>query len=176
MRILITGPQGSGKTTQAELLAKYLNIPLIDSGNMLRQLSLEPSAQGRKVNEALDSGVMVPDEIVADVVKNRLSQEDYSQGFVMDGYPRRLSQLKEFDPKFEKVFYLDLSDQAVKERLEKRGREDDTPELIEKRLRLYHELTEPVLEYYQNQGVLTRVNGLNSIEVIQDEIRKDLNG
>jgi adenylate kinase len=176
MRVLITGPQGSGKTTQAKLVAEYLKIPLIDGGEMLRLLASEDSIEGKRVQEALDKGEIAPNDIVAEVIKKRLAELDCQNGFVMDGYPRTLSQKELFDPQFDRVFYLKMSDDLVKERMQKRGRVDDTPELITERLMLYHQLTEPVLSFYESQGILVRINGEDTIERIQQEIKENLNG
>lgn len=175
-RILITGPQGSGKTTQAKLLAEYLVVPLIDSGEMLRELAQEITEDGSKVKEALDKGGMAPNDIVGQVVRESVENETSKDGFVMDGYPRNLEQLDIFDPMFDRVFYLEIRDDQVKSRLKSRGREDDTKELIEKRLSLYHQLTEPVLQYYHNLGILERVDGEGEIEDIQSKIREGLDG
>ncbi len=172
----MTGPQGSGKTTQARLLAEYLKVPLIDSGDMLRDLAKEDTEESRVVKEALGKGGMAPNEITGKIVSSRVKRKDCGSGFVMDGYPRNLDQLDIFDPLFDRVFYLEIGDVAVKERLKIRGRADDTTELISKRLELYHQLTEPVLEYYQNLGILERIDGVGVMEEVQSEIRERLNG
>lgn len=174
MIISISGPVGSGKTTQAEILAKELSIPLIDTGNLLRELP-EESTEGQAVKKALESGGIVDDEIVARVVKKRIEESDCQNGFIMDGYPRRLSQLQEFDPGFDHIFYLDIDDSEVMERLSKRGRSDDLPEVIAKRLDLYHELTEPVLEYYQKQGILHRIDGCGSVTEVAERVKSHIN-
>ncbi len=176
MKILITGPQGSGKTTQAKLLAEFLEVPLIDSGEILRRLAGTETEDGRRVKEALDSGLMAPDEVVGKMVSERVGEPNCRNGFVMDGYPRTLAQKQVFDPKFDRVFYLEINDEEVRARLKERGRADDTPELIEKRLSLYHQLTEPVLGYYQDLGILTRIDGSKEIDLVQAAIRSELDG
>lgn len=176
MKILLTGPQGSGKTTQAESLARYLNVPLVGTGEVLRQMAKGKNTLGEKIRKALDKGYLVDDKIVAQLVVARLSRKDCKVGFVMDGYPRSRAQLRLFDPRFDKVFYLDLSDDEVTGRLLKRGREDDIGELIEKRLKVYHEMTEPLLEYYQEKSMLVRINGLGTIDEVQSRIRQEING
>lgn len=174
MKILITGPQGSGKTTQAKLLSEYLNIPLIDTGDMLRDIAKQENAPARIVKEKIENGEMAPNQVVGGLVEKRVGNQDCNEGFVMDGYPRSVSQLQIFDPGFDKVFYLKVDDRQVKKRLINRGREDDTPQSIEKRLRLYHQLTEPLLENYKQQGILMVVDGSLSIKQIQQQIRENL--
>ena len=103
LKILITGPQGSGKSTQSELLAAYLNVPLIGTGELLRKLAEVPDDLGKKIKEELEKGELVDDEIVAEIVKTSITKDDALSGFIMDGYPRSLSQLKLFDPNFGRL-------------------------------------------------------------------------
>lgn len=170
-KILITGPQGSGKTTQTEALARYLGVHVVDPGQMLRDWASLPTQDGLKIKDSLDKGELVDNEIVGRMVRERLEQPDCQKGFVVDGYPRSLPQLEIFDPKYDKVFYLDLSDEKAKDRLVKRGRDDDKPKSIEERLEIYHKLTEPVLKFYQHRGILVRIPADDSIENIQQKIR-----
>lgn len=176
MKILIIGSQGSGKTTQSKLLSEYLRIPFIETGETLRDLAKKEFAESKRVKELLDRGKMVPDDIVAKLIKIRVNEKDCSRGFVMNGYPRNLSQINLFDPGFDRVFYLEVNDELVLERLLKRGREDDTKELIEKRLSDYHTQTVPILEYYQKLGILETVDGVDTIDAIQERIRSRLDG
>lgn len=168
------GPQGSGKTTQAKLLAKVLKVPLISTGDVLRQISRQSSFLGRRIKTALDQGKLADDQLVAEVVAERVSQADCQNGFVMDGYPRSITQLKLFDPQFDRIFYLDISGNQVIDRLLKRGREDDTPKLITERLKFYHQLSEPLIGLFGEKGILQRVDGTGSIYKIQSEIRSSL--
>lgn len=172
-RILITGPQGSGKTTQAQFVADFLSVPLIGTGEILRKISQEGSSLGELVRQTLDTGHLVDDTIVAKLVEQRIAEEG-AKGFVMDGYPRSLNQIKIFDPKFDKVFYLDVPDDVVIERMVKRGRIDDIEKLIRQRLELYHQLTEPVLSYYTKLGILTRIASLGSIDETKELIMENL--
>lgn len=176
MKILVTGPQGSGKTTQAKLLAEYLAVPLIGTGDVLRALSKKNTKLGKKIKEVLDKGKLVDDVIAAGIVEERLSKSDCQGGFVTDGYPRSLHQIELLDLKFDKVFYIDISDKEVLQRLIKREREDDTPEVIAQRLRIYHEMTEPILSYFKTLGILERIDGLGEIDDIQARIREKANG
>lgn len=172
MRILIIGPQGSGKTTQAKNLAEKFNLYFASTGDLLREEVLRDSHEGRILKKSLETGQLADDRIVAKLLKEKLG--GHLQGFVLDGYPRSLDQLQYFDPQFDKVIYLEISDEEVEKRLLQRGRADDTPELIRERLRLYHELTEPVLRYYNGQRKLIRIDGRKSIEGVAREIERKL--
>lgn len=174
MKILVAGPVGSGKTTQAKLLAEYLDVPMVGMGEVLREISKKDNPKGKLLRDDLDKGRLVDDQIVAKIIKERISQKDCETGFVMDGYPRSLPQIELFDPGFDRVFYLDLDDEIVIGRLAKRGREDDTPELIRKRLGIYHELTEPLLTYLDGQGILQRIGDDDEIGKIQAKLRSYL--
>lgn len=175
MKILITGPQGSGKTTHAQILAQKLYLPVIDAGEMLRELAEEDSADGRSVKEDMEQGKLVEDKIVANLMRQRILSPDCQNGFVVDGYPRTLESLELFDPQYNWVFYLQVSDEEVQERLLLRGREDDKPELIRERLMLYHQMTEPVLGYYLKKNKLIRIDAHRTIEEVAKEIAQKVN-
>lgn len=174
MKILLVGPQGSGKSTQAALLAEYLQLPKISTGDIFRELAVEQSDEGKRIKEILNSGALIDDRETAEIVQKRLFRNDCRNGFILDGYPRNIEQKELFDPQVEKVVFLDVPDEEVVRRLMARKREDDTLEAIQKRLNLYHEHTKPLLNYYKEQGMLIEVNGQGSIEEIQDKIRKQL--
>ena len=174
MKILLIGPQGSGKSTQAELLAQYLNVPKISTGDIFRKISQEDSEDATKVREILDQGKLVDDETTSAIVEHRLQQNDCKDGFILDGYPRNIHQQDIFNPEFDKVFYLKVPNDDVTKRLMERGRADDTPEGIKNRLDLYYDQTQPLLDYYQNLGILVEVDGIGDIQKIQDEIKKHI--
>lgn len=165
-KILFLGPQGSGKSTQAKLLGKFLKIPVVSTGDIFRQMS--------EVKKILQQGKLVDDQTTCQIVRKRLQQADCKQGFILDGYPRSLEQVKIFDPKFDVVFYLDLPEETAIERLTKRAREDDTAEIIKTRLDLYYQQTQPLLDYYRKQGILKEIEAENSIESVQEAIRSKL--
>lgn len=170
MKILITGPQGSGKTTQAQLLADKLGLSFASAGALLREEAEKDTIEGRSLKEDMEAGKLVDDSLAAKILRGQLGKPQYQKGFVLDGYPREFAQLKHFDPEFNIVFYLDVPDEVVKKRLVARGREDDTPEIIEERLAIYHRLTEPVLDYYKDQNKLIKVDGTKSIKEVAGEI------
>lgn len=175
MKILLIGPQGAGKSTQADLIADYLKIPKITVGDIFRKLSQEDSKQGKKIKFFLEQGQLVDDQTTSEIVKGRLSNENCRNGFVLDGYPRTLEQAKIFDPGFDKVFYLKLDRGEVLDRLLKRGREDDTEELINTRLDFYYSQTQPLLEHYKNLNKLVEIDGSGSIEAVFDQVKSYLN-
>lgn len=166
MRILLLGPQGSGKSTQAKLLVEYLRVPVISTGDIFRQMP--------EVKKILEEGKLVDDCLTADIVKERIREQDCQQGFIMDGYPRTIEQLQIFDPNFEKVFYLNLPEEVAIERLLNRGRKDDVREAIKKRLDLYFQKTKPLLKHYQDLGILQEINGQGEIGKIQGLLRSAL--
>lgn len=168
MKILLIGPQGSGKSTQAKLLSEFLKMPLISTGNIYRGIA----STDEIIKKILNEGGLVDDQTTSRIVKDRLSQPDCRQGFIIDGYPRTIEQVKLFDPEFNLVIYLDVLEEEVIKRLMERGRTDDTLELIKRRLELYYEQTQPLLDYYKNQGILKEVHGMGSIKEVQNEIRK----
>ena len=174
MKILLIGPQGSGKSTQAGLLAKDLNLPKISTGDIFRELSLQDSEEGRKIKGILNSGELIDDLETAKIVEQRLNKDDCRKGFILDGYPRNKEQQQIFDPKVDKVFDLEIPNEEVIKRLLVRGREDDVMETIKKRLSLYHEQTTPLLDYYKNQGILIEIDGMGNIEDIHSMIKDRL--
>lgn len=168
MKILFVGSQGSGKSTQGKLLAGFLGLQYISTGDIFRQM------QGR-IKKILDQGKLVDDKTTSKIVEEKLKKPEYNKGFVLDGYPRTLEQIRLFDPGFDKVIYLDLSDDEATNRLLARGREDDTEELISERLRNYHQQTDPILDYYKQKGTFFSVDGSGAVVEIQQKIRNLVN-
>lgn len=174
MRLMITGPQGSGKTTQAKIIAQKLELCLVKTGDLVRNKAKEESEEGQSLKKSLEEGQLSDDRLVAKLLKEELDIHHCPNGFVVDGYPRRLSQLDEFDPVFDKVFYLDISDELAIKRMLGRGREDDVPELIEERLKIFREESEKVVEFYERKGLLVRINGGEPIEQVTEEIIENI--
>ncbi|MDO8638623.1 MAG: nucleoside monophosphate kinase [Candidatus Daviesbacteria bacterium] len=175
MRVLISGPAGSGKTTQAKNLAKNLNICFFGAGEIFRKKSLEDSEIGKSLKKDLAEGNLVDNKIASQLLKEEIEQSNCSNGFVIDGYPRDIEQLQYFDPNFDKVIVLEVSKETLIKRLLKRGRFDDTKEAIEERLRIYEEETKAVLDYYQTLGIIVKIDGEKNMEEISEEIEKKLN-
>lgn len=171
MKLLVIGPPGSGKSTQAELLEKQLGLPHLSTGDLCHYLSQENTPQGQQIKRIMESGGLLDDRLVLDLVEARLKEKQYQSGFILDGTPRSLWQAQNFKIKLDRVFYLRVSDEENVRRLSKRGRGDtDKPEIIKKRLAVYHRETVPLLDYYRQLGILEEVDGERPVE----EIFKDL--
>lgn len=174
MRILVTGPQGSGKTTQAKLLSDKLNLCFVKAGEMVREKAKGLDEEAKLAKKALETGDLVDNKLIAKLVSQKVSQKECQLGYVMDGYPRSVDQLSEFNPQYDKVVLLNLSDQEATRRLLARSREDDTPELIKERLFVYHKKTSPVLQHYKDHGKLIEVNGEQPEKKVTDDILEAL--
>lgn len=170
--IIILGPQGSGKSTQAEFLSQRLGLSIVEVGGMLRAKAQEDTEVGKKVKEAVEKGELVDDQTTFLLLKEELAKPQYLQGVVIDGAPRTLEQARLLDSllSVDKVFYIALSEEVSIERLLKRGRQDDTPELIGKRLAIYHKDTQPALEYYKGKGILEEIDGTKKPDEVSSEI------
>ncbi len=167
-KILFLGVQGSGKSTQGKLVASFLGLPYISTGDIFRGMKGE-------IKQILDQGKLVDDQTTARIVEEKLQGEEYKNGFIFDGYPRTMEQIKLFDPGFDKVIQLDLSDKEATKRLLARAREDDTKDVITERLRNYHLQEDPISDHYRQKGILKQIDGLGSIEEIQQRIKGAVN-
>ena len=185
MNILLLGPQGSGKGTQAKRLAGEYGLAHVATGDLLREEIDAGTEFGKQVGPILASGGLVPDDQMIELIRARLQDDAAQDGFVLDGFPRTQPQaealdkmLQEIDRPLTVVFALDISDDSCKERLLKRaeeeGREDDTPEVIERRLRTYHEQTEPLIEHYRTRGNFVPIHADRPIDSVFAEIQKAL--
>lgn len=185
MNILLLGPQGSGKGTQAKRIAAEYGIPHIATGDMLRAAIAAGTPLGEQVKPILDSGQLVPDELMIELIRDRLQADDARHGFVLDGFPRTLVQaealdamLRELDRELRVVFELQVPEEVAIARLLKRAelenRPDDTPEAIAKRLELYHRETEPLVEHSRAQGILVGIHAEASPNEVFHEIQQAL--
>ena len=161
-RIIMIGGPGSGKSTYSEIITKKLGIPHIYTGDMMRKLAKQDTPDGRKVKDLLAKGEFAPLDIVMKAVKERVSQEDAQNGYVFDGFPRNVEQankMKEENIGYDYVINLNVSEEEVVRRLTARGREDDKPEIIKKRLEVYHKQTKPLLDYFKDQIINIKAEG-----------------
>jgi adenylate kinase len=185
VNVLLLGPQGSGKGTQAKRIEAEYGLPHIATGDMLRQAMAEGSELGQRVKPIYDSGRLVPDDLMIDLIRERLEQPDTADGFVLDGFPRTSAHADALDTMLSEigrdlsiVFEFQLPDDIATERLLKRaeleGRVDDTPEVIARRLGLYHDRTEPLVEHYRAQGNLVGIHGNRSVNEVFAEVQRAL--
>jgi adenylate kinase len=183
--ILLLGPQGAGKGTQAKRIAAEYGIPHIATGDILRAAIAAGTELGGRIQPIYDRGDLVPDGLMIDLIRERLTQPDAADGFVLDGFPRTIAQadaldamLREISRELDVVFELQLSDDLAVQRLLKRAREegrtDDTPEVIRTRLANYHDKTEPLVEYYRLKGNLVGIHADRSIDQVFSEIQAAL--
>jgi adenylate kinase len=184
VNLLVLGPQGAGKGTQAARISAEYGIPHIATGDMFRALD-DSTELGRKVKAIMDSGELVSDEVTVAMIEERLGAADAADGFVLDGFPRTLAQAEALDNMLggigrglDAILFFDVSDEVGLERALSRaqieGRTDDTPDAIAKRLEVYHEKTEPIVEHYRMTGKLVPLHADRSIEEVWSEIRSAL--
>jgi len=214
MNIVFLGPPGAGKGTQAKILIDKFGIPQISTGDMLREHRAKGTELGKKAQEYMDKGQLVPDEIILGMVKERLSQPDCAKGFILDGFPRTVAQaealdkiLSEMGKKLDFALALVVPDELLVERLTGRRtckgcgmmyhikykppkvegkcdvcggelyqRPDDNEETVRNRLKVYHESTAPLIDYYKKQGILKEIDGSKSIEEITAQLLQILGG
>ncbi len=176
MKIILIGIQGAGKSTQGNLLSEKLKIPYLSTGHIFRELAKEKTPEGRYIKETINAGYLLPDEKALSIVSNYLHRAEYEKGYILDGFPRTNAQAKAFENGIDKVVYLKVSDKEALWRLSGRDdvREDDTLKAIRKRINLFHEFTEPVLDFYRGKGILVEIDGEKSIDEILQEILSEL--
>lgn len=173
MKIILIGIQGAGKSTQGNLLSEKLKIPYLSTGHIFREMAKEKIPLGRYIKEIMNAGYLIPDDKTVEIVSLYLKKPEYKNGYILDGFPRTLEQVKMFENGVDKVVYLNVSDKEALWRLSYRngeGREDETLIAIRKRIELFHKLTEPALQYYRGKGTLVEIDGEKSIDGIHGEI------
>ncbi len=179
MRLILFGPPGAGKGTQAKLLEEKLNIPQLSTGDMFRNAIKNQTPLGVKVKAILDSGKLVSDEVVVEMVAETIAKPEFANGYILDGFPRTVAQSEAFDnllasrgEKVDAFVAIEVPDEELITRLVNRGqgREDDTPDKIKVRLKVYQNETFPVMEYYQKKGLFQNIDGLGTVEEIQERI------
>ncbi|MCP3956792.1 MAG: adenylate kinase [bacterium] len=180
-RIVFLGPPNSGKGTQATLLAQSVGIPAISTGEMLRAAVTAGSELGRRVQGVMARGELVQDELMAEVVRDRLSQTDAAEGFLLDGYPRTAAQAATLEEivgerytELDDVVLIDAPEDVLVARALGRGREDDREEVVRERLRVYRQKTAPLVDFYDVKGLLRRIDGDQPIEQVAQQVRASL--
>jgi adenylate kinase len=209
MKIIMIGAPGSGKGTQAENISETYHIPHISTGDIFRENVKQHTVMGEKAKKRIEKGKLVPNDLVVELVLDRLWRPDTAAGYVLDGFPRKKSQakaltkaLKEHDDKIDVVIDIEVPDDVIASRLSGRRscslcqvafhiqhsppiedgicdvcggelilRYDDEPEIVKKRVKIYHRKTEPLIEYYKENGILRVVDGTRDIETIFEEIK-----
>ena len=207
MRLILLGAPGAGKGTQADFIKEKLEIPVVSTGNLLRSAMAHGTELGKKVTAYMDSGSLVPDELVIDLVKERIAQDDCAKGLIFDGFPRTVAQAEALDQvmKVDAVIFLHVEDDVIVKRMSGRRtcpecqttyhivshppkqegicdkcgsvlgiRSDDNPEVVRQRLAVYHKQTEPIVKYYEAQGLLKVVECLSTIEGTSALVEKAL--
>jgi adenylate kinase len=181
MKIILMGPPGAGKGTQAKVIAERLAIPAISTGDIFRKNVSEETDLGREAKRYMDAGDYVPDEITNAMVRDRVAEDDAVDGFLLDGYPRTLSQVEELDSMLEAggssldaVVVLTVDKEEVVARLVKRaqdeGRSDDTEEVMRHRQDVYEEQTAPLIEVYAERGLLVEVDGMGAVAEVTTRV------
>jgi adenylate kinase len=177
------GPPGAGKGTQAKVICKEKQIPQISTGDILREAVKEGTEKGLKAKEIMDAGQLVSDEIVVDIIKDRVQKDDCKNGFLLDGFPRTRVQadslkklLEDLKLKLDNVINIDVPEDELIKRLLNRatieGRTDDNQVTIEKRIKVYQEKTQELIDYYKEAGSLININGLGTPEDVTKKIRE----
>ena len=181
MRLILMGPPGAGKGTQAKFLAARFGIPAISTGDIFRANVSRGTPLGREAKRYMDAGEYVPDEVTNKMVRNRIDEPDAEPGFLLDGYPRTLAQVEELDGmvrhtghKLDAVVVLTVDEDELVQRLLQRaeveGRADDTEEVIRRRQEVYAEQTEPLIGVYRERGILHEVDGMGEVDEVTERI------
>lgn len=204
MNIIFFGAPGAGKGTQGEIVSKALDIPEVSTGNIIREALSNQTEMGKKAKEYIENGNLVPDEVVIQIIKERLAEDDCKNGFILDGFPRTIAQaeaLENMGIKIDKVIDIQIDDEIVLQRMTGRRvcskcgasyhliykkpikenvcdncgsplmiRKDDNADTVENRIKVYHEQTEPLKEFYQERDKLFSVNGAQTVEEVSKEV------
>lgn len=175
MRLVLVGPPGAGKGTQAEFISAHFAIPHISTGDIFRANLSAGTPLGLEAKGYMDKGDLVPDSLTTAMVKDRLQQGDVANGFLLDGFPRTSGQaealdgiLREINTPLEVVLEMQADEDEIVGRLLARGRSDDSEEVIRHRLKVYADQTAPIISYYKNSGILRTINGLGSVAEVTE--------
>jgi adenylate kinase len=173
--IVLLGPPGSGKGTQAERLRHELGFTWLSTGDLLREARAEGTDLGKRAADYMDRGELVPDEVIVDVIDAALAELG-DRPILLDGFPRTVAQAEALGRELDAAVLIDVPDDVVAERIlgRRQDRADDNPETVRERLRVYHRETEPLVEYYERQGKLRRVDGARAPDEVHQEVLRGL--
>lgn len=178
-RLIFLGPPGAGKGTQAEVFADLVNVPHISTGEILRGAIAQGTPLGQKAQSYMDRGELVPDELLLDLIRDRLTQPDAQKGWILDGFPRNVSQasfleqlLQELNQTCDFAINLEVPDEVLIKRLLGRGRKDDNEQTIRRRLDVYRQQTAPVIEFYRDRSTLRSIDGDQSLEKVTASLKQ----
>ncbi len=178
MRIILFGPPGCGKGTQATFISESLSIPHLSTGDMLRSAVSSGTEIGLQAKKIMESGGLVSDEIVLSIVKEQITKNDCKNGFILDGFPRTVNQAEQLDSllstnnKLDCVLRIKVDEEEIIKRLMERGREDDKPEIITNRFKTYNLETQPLIPFYEKKKILFNINGMQEVEKVSEDIKK----
>lgn len=178
MRIILFGPPGCGKGTQATFISESLAIPHLSTGDMLRSAVSSGSEIGLKAKNIMESGGLVSDQIVLSIVEERIAKDDCEKGFILDGFPRTVNQAEKLDlllstnNKLDYVLRIRVDEEEIIKRLIDRAREDDKPDIIKNRFKSYNSETQPLIPFYEERKILFNIDGMQEIEKVSEDIKK----
>ena len=178
MRIILFGPPGCGKGTQATFISESLSIPHLSTGDMLRSAVSSGSEIGLKAKNIMESGGLVSDQIVLSIVEERIAKDDCEKGFILDGFPRTVNQAEKLDlllstnNKIDYVLRIKVDEEEIIKRLIDRAREDDKPDIIKNRFKTYNSETQPLIPFYEERKILFNIDGMQEIEKVSEDIKK----
>tara|TARA_B100001027_G_scaffold208808_1_gene174418 strand:- start:639 stop:1190 length:552 start_codon:yes stop_codon:yes gene_type:complete len=180
LRIILFGPPGCGKGTQATFISEALAIPHLSTGDMLRSAVSSGSEIGLKAKNIMERGGLVSDQIVLSIVEQRIAKDDCEKGFILDGFPRTVNQAEKLDSllstsnKLDYVLRIKVDEEEIIKRLIDRAREDDKPDIIKHRFKTYNSETQPLIPFYEERKILFNIDGMQEIEKVSDDIKKVL--